>query len=120
MLPMVIRRFTLFFFLTLLFSFGFTNPKEPVIESIHVKEIKVFPNPIQNIGKVEFSLEKAGNIEITLHNILGKQVKLVSKEYYRSGFINIDFDASDLYKGHYFLKISLDSKVQKTMRIYKS
>jgi hypothetical protein len=116
----MIRRFTFLFFILTLLSFGFSPTEDSITDVVVIKELKVFPNPIATSGKIEFELEKPGNIEVVLLNILGKQVLKITKDYYRSGFIALDFDATELYKGHYFLKITHDEKVQKTIRIYKS
>src|SRR5690606_26078864 len=72
------------------------------------QEIRVYPNPVQSIVKVE--VRSAGSVEVKLMTTLG--VELTSKALTGSGFEKYtEFDLSDQSNGMYILHVQKGGRV---------
>lgn len=71
-----------------------------------ISEISVFPNPTHGDAKLEFSVVKAGKVEINLLNVIGKKIENVSStEDLPVGKFVKNLNISDLPQGIYFVEI---------------
>ncbi|WP_020530159.1 T9SS type A sorting domain-containing protein [Flexithrix dorotheae] len=78
------------------------------------QNILIFPNPGTDNTQIEYAIETAGNVTITIHNKQGELVKSVINEEKQAGTYTQDLDISDLENGLYFYKIiSTDGTVTK-------
>ena len=64
-----------------------------------------YPNPFNPTTTIRFNLPEAGNVKLTLFNILGQEIKTLVNEFKESGVHTINFDASELNSGMYIYKI---------------
>lgn len=65
-----------------------------------------YPNPFNPSTAIEFSLPKAGNVNLTVFNVLGQKVAtLVNNQTMNSGRHSIQFDASQLASGNYIYRL---------------
>ncbi|MBK7632122.1 MAG: endonuclease [Ignavibacteriales bacterium] len=79
-----------------------------------------YPNPFNPSTTIRFSLPEAGNVKLTLFNILGQEVRTLINEYKESGVHTINFEASELNSGMYIYKIEAGSFTQtKKMTLVK-
>ncbi len=80
-----------------------------------------YPNPFNPSTTINFSLAKAGNVNLKIYDILGREVKvLVDQKPYQAGTYQITFDASQLSSGIYFYQLnSGDFKQTKKMMLLK-
>ncbi|QQS37751.1 MAG: T9SS type A sorting domain-containing protein [Ignavibacteriales bacterium] len=67
-----------------------------------------YPNPFNPITEISFYLPVDGMIKLTIYDVLGREVKIYSNEFYRQGEHKIQFDGSELSSGIYFYKLSSD------------
>ena len=74
--------------------------------------LSAYPNPLTNKSVVEFSLEKEGNVHISLLNSAGTFVKDLKNTELASGNHKVALDASNLKPGIYLLKIEITSNGQ--------
>ncbi len=74
-----------------------------------------YPNPFNPATTIQFNLPEAGNIKLTLYNILGQEIKTLFNEFKDSGIYTVDFNASDLNSGLYIYKLEAGSQVQTKM-----
>jgi tartrate-resistant acid phosphatase type 5 len=89
------------------------NPQKFILE-------QNYPNPFNPTTTIKFTMPEAGNVRITLFNILGQEVKTLVNGFRESGVHTIDFNASDLNSGIYIYKIKSGSFVQtKKMTLLK-
>jgi hypothetical protein len=68
-----------------------------------------YPNPFNPSTTIKFNLPEAGNVKLTLFNILGQELKTLVNEFKESGGHTVNFDASDLNSGMYIYKIESGS-----------
>ncbi len=86
-------------------SIDFTARVIPVSvedEKVTVKDFYLqqnYPNPFNPSTKINFGLKKAGNVEITVYNILGNKVATLLNGYKPAGNHSVSFDASNLPAG---------------------
>ena len=71
-----------------------------------------YPNPFNPTTTIRFSLPEAGNVKLTLFNILGQEIKTLVNEFKEAGVHTINFDASELNSGMYIYKIETGTFVQ--------
>jgi hypothetical protein len=71
-----------------------------------------YPNPFNPTTKIRFSIPQAGNVKLTVFNILGQEVKTLVNEEMAAGVHSIDFGASNLSSGIYIYRIETGSFVQ--------
>jgi len=65
-----------------------------------------YPNPFNPSTNISFDIPKASFVKLTLYNILGTEVKVMTNEYLTAGKYSINADASELPSGTYFYRIT--------------
>jgi hypothetical protein len=84
------------------------------IEQSH--QVDIYPNPMNGLGQISFSLLEEKNIEIAVFNLTGQFVKNIETSVYGPGHHNIQFDMEDLQTGLYFIQTKIGNEIQ-TKRI---
>jgi ligand-binding sensor domain-containing protein len=73
--------------------------------------IESYPNPITtSAATISFTLKNAGLATITLHDVLGKELRILEKSYFAAGEHKISLSTNDLAKGTYFLMLTSNGK----------
>lgn len=74
-----------------------------------------YPNPFNPTTNITFSIEKAGQVSVTIYNMLGQQVGVLLNERLTAGSHTLEFDASALSSGIYIyrLKAGNNTKTKK-------
>lgn len=79
--------------------------------------LKVYPNPVVSQATLEFKLSHDSQVRVSLLNILGAEVKELVRQNMTSGKQNIQFNADQLEKGTYFLRLTVNGDIIKTIRL---
>jgi hypothetical protein len=64
-----------------------------------------YPNPFNPVTVINFSIPKAGNVQLKVFDELGKEVAVLVNEYKKPGEYKVRFDGSNLSSGVYFYQI---------------
>ena len=72
---------------------------------------KIFPNPVKDIVTVDVNTVSSGNIQVSLFNILGTEVKKFEPIYLSLGEQQFQLDLSILKQGIYILKVNMSGRV---------
>lgn len=67
---------------------------------------KVYPNPVKDFVTVELQSEKSGDIQVSLINILGTEVKKWDNFFLNPGGQNLKIDLSQFKSGVYILRMT--------------
>lgn len=70
-----------------------------------------YPNPFNPETKIRFEVVSAKNINITVFDVLGKEVATLVNNKFTPGTYEVSFDASKLSSGIYFYKLITDDFV---------
>lgn len=73
-------------------------------------DISINPNPITNSANIEFSLENASDVMISVYDLLGKKVMEINSGQLFGGSHSINLSASELDSGIYFVKLDIDNQ----------
>jgi len=71
-----------------------------------------FPNPFNPTTKIGFSIPQAGNVKLTVYNLLGQEMGIIINEQIEAGYHYIDFNAVNLNSGVYIYKIEAGNFIQ--------
>jgi hypothetical protein len=79
-----------------------------------------YPNPFNPTTSISYSIPKAGNVRLTVFDVLGRDVAVLVNEFKTAGSYTIGFNASELSSGVYFYRIEAgDFKDVKKMTLVK-
>ena len=81
--------------------------------------MKSHPNPFYASANIEYILPEASNIRISIHDNLGKEIKVLVNETKPTGYHKLTWDGSDLTSGIYFcvLKSNTGTKTTKIIKL---
>ena len=90
------------------------NINVDVLSSIYqidaVSALSIMPNPVINTMSIEFSLEQAEDLNISIVNSLGQIVETIASRQFE-GINMLSINTNKLSSGMYFLSISSATKV---------
>jgi Secretion system C-terminal sorting domain len=67
-----------------------------------------YPNPFNPTTTIVYDLKKRQNVQLSIYNMLGKEVAELTHSQMGAGSHSIEFDASSLSSGIYFYQIKTD------------
>lgn len=74
-------------------------------ELTEVTEISLFPNPVKDLMKVDFTLAETAQLQVEVFNATGQRVQQLGVATYGAGRNQINIDAAQLSSGMYFLRM---------------
>ena len=75
--------------------------------------LNVYPNPANNDATISYSLNKSGNVEIVITDIMGRTVKTMNQGNQVAGTsYNVNLSTSDLANGTYFYTLTVNGEKQ--------
>ncbi len=79
-----------------------------------------YPNPFNPYTKIQFSIPKETNINLSVYNMLGQLVTTIYNGKLDAGTNYVEFDGSQLPSGIYFYRLEADNFVKtKKMTLMK-
>ncbi len=73
--------------------------------------VNLYPNPITTSGKIQFSINSPELVGFEIVNILGQKVFINKATMLNSGSHTLEFDATTLLSGAYFMNLYVGDKV---------
>jgi hypothetical protein len=64
-----------------------------------------YPNPFNPSTTINYSLPKAGNVKLTIYNVIGSRVSTIVDEYKPAGNYSVQFNGSNLASGIYLYRL---------------
>lgn len=71
-----------------------------------------YPNPFNTTTKIGFEITKTGFVNLTVYNVLGKEITKLVNENLEPGSYEVFFDAIDYSSGLYFYSISVNEFIE--------
>jgi len=71
-----------------------------------------YPNPFNPTTTIKFNIPEAGNVKLTLFNVLGQELKTIVNEFKESGVHTINFNAENLTSGFYVYRLEAGNFVR--------
>jgi len=68
--------------------------------------LTVFPNPVKELGTLQFNLEAPSEVIIEFYDLSGRKVKEIKKSDLEVGEQNITFETNELNDGIYICKVT--------------
>jgi subtilisin family serine protease len=98
-------------------SFEYSNEIEVEIEGLTDFQLyQNYPNPFNPSTKIKYYIPQNSFVKITLHDILGSEIRTLVNENAQPGNYEILLDGSDLSSGMYFVRLSSEN-IQRTLKI---
>lgn len=76
------------------------------------EEFTVYPNPVSETAKIDFTLLQQSTVELGIYDLLGKRVIQIYNGIAPLGHQQYNFDTQDLDQGVYFVKLTIDGQEQ--------
>jgi len=64
-----------------------------------------YPNPFNPSTTIKFSIPRAGHVNITVFDVLGREIDKIVNEFLNAGTYSVKWDASNLPSGIYFYRL---------------
>ncbi len=90
--------------------------KEHRVHSGTIELLSITPHPASNACRLHFSLTAPADIIITLHNVLGQQVRTLKAGWLKTGEHDITINTTDLLPGVYHCRIQTGDGRKSTLR----
>ena len=92
------------------------NAVEKNIEISVFNFFQNYPNPFNPTTNISYSLAENGYVQLTVYDILGKEVATLVDQQQNSGLHSVVFDARSLASGVYFLRLQIgEFRISKKM-----
>ena len=71
-----------------------------------------YPNPFNNSTEIGFALPAAGDVELSVYNILGQKIVILASGRFEAGTHKVHWDASSVASGIYYYKLTTSSSAE--------
>ena len=73
----------------------------------------LYPNPFNPVTSIDYSIEKAGNLRLSVYNIIGQEVAVLYNGYQPEGeSFSMKWDAHSFSSGIYFVHMAMNGQVE--------
>ncbi len=79
--------------------------REPGVVPVKFSLYQNYPNPFNPVTHIKFDLPKDEFVKITLYDMLGREVQVITNEFRKAGSYELRFDAENLSSATYFYRI---------------
>lgn len=101
-------------------TFSYSSIQEVELTLSKYELTQNYPNPFNPATTIEYSLPQAGDVSLTLYNLLGEKVEEIVNEYKESGIYKVDLDANNLTSGVYIYVLRANGNtISKKMTILR-
>jgi len=79
-----------------------------------------YPNPFNPVTTIRFAIPQAGNVKLSIYNIIGEEVATLVNGFRNAGSYSVNLDASNLSSGIYIYRIDSNTfALSKKMTLVK-
>jgi hypothetical protein len=77
----------------------------------------ISPNPFNNQATISFELFEDSKIQIRMHDLVGREHRVISKKLYTKGKHQVTFNSADLRSGIYFCRLIVNGKTSDLKKV---
>ena len=93
-----------------LIPFEFEGENNEIVSGLSVKS--AYPNPFNPSTNIDYSISEAGNIEIIVYDITGRQVDIIYNGYKSHGTHQAIWNATMSPSGIYYIQVHGNDDIQ--------
>lgn len=82
------------------------------VQPIQFQLAQNYPNPFNPSTVIDYQIPEAGEVELTVFNVLGKKISTLLKRYQSAGSYKAVFNAEDISSGIYLYKLTTGNYTQ--------
>jgi Rieske Fe-S protein len=90
--------------------------KQDEVQSVNTL-LQSVPNPTTGYTTIEYSVNKAAHVGITLYSALGKELTKIVDKFHEAGSYKTIYDASNLSRGVYFYRMETSTGFSQTRKL---
>ncbi len=107
-------------------GYNFTVELPPVLTGMLETELgmptefevsQAYPNPFNPVTSLQVALPLASDLNVTVYNVLGKEVTSLASGKHQAGYHNLVFDASGYSSGIYFIHTEVPGKLNELRKV---
>ena len=94
---------------------GITGVGENGRDNISIRDFTLsqnYPNPFNPTTTINFTINIAGMVKLSIYNVLGQEVKVLLDENILAGSYSVPFNGSNLTSGIYFYKLQSNNQME--------
>jgi flagellar hook assembly protein FlgD len=91
-------------------TFELNGGNVELVEGLNINA--AYPNPFNPVTNIEYTLSQAENVEITVYDIMGRQVETIYNGFQSNGIHSIAWDASNKSSGIYYIQIKSNNIIK--------
>jgi hypothetical protein len=76
-----------------------------------------YPNPFNPTTKINYSLQQGGYVNLTIYDLLGREIETLVNEFKPIGSYNVLVDGSNLASGIYYYRLKVDNNFVETKKM---
>jgi hypothetical protein len=98
----------------------YTSVQPSAVSILHstVNDVETYPNPVKGELNIQFSLNESANIRISIVDMIGKELAVISNKIFDNGTHNLAYHTSSLPTGMYLLRIqSADGVITRKIQV---
>ena len=76
-----------------------------------------YPNPFNPTTTIKYQLPAAGNVELSIYNVLGQKMQTLVSKRKEAGSYKVDWNGKGFASGIYFYRLEIDQKLISTMKL---
>jgi len=73
-------------------------------------DVLIYPNPAETEINIDYKLDKASSVEISINDLSGKMLEVIFNENLKQGKHSLQYHNNTLQTGTYLIRIEIDNK----------
>jgi hypothetical protein len=76
-----------------------------------------YPNPFNSVTVINYQLPKTGSVLMILYDVLGKEMKILTKAYQNAGYFSMALNMDNFPSGIYFYRLIFDNSIEQVRKL---
>ena len=72
----------------------------------------IYPNPFNPVAQIDYKVDQAGDLRLSIYNLVGQEVAVLHSGYQSEGSYNVSWDANSFSSGVYYVRMFMNGQVE--------